>query len=505
MSSTTPGNELADDVGRGPAAAPAGAGDTSPGWRAPDSPGRTRVTDDPAARDVTRDSTGRPGPPTAGPPVRPANGSSSRPPAPGPLSDIRSAAGSRSGSNGAPRPLAPPAGWSAGNDGPGSPAGSVRPPDTTGTVSAPSADRRHRGRGVAVFLAALLGAGVGTVGTLVATDAGSEPDTPPAAAPSVSAPRVQVQGDDPSIVSTVAAAVTPSVVRIDVLGEADGAEQELGLGSGVVYRSDGHIITNNHVVQAADALRVKLASGEEFPAELVGTDPLSDLAVVKINATGLPAITLREGSPTVGETAIAIGSPFGLDASVTAGVVSAVGRDITVPDVDQAQVVPAVIQTDAAINPGNSGGALVDQEGRLLGINTAILSGSGGSQGVGFAIPTAQAMATADQLIETGEVRHALLGVSGVDVTAAIADRLDLDEDQGALIQDVNPGSGAAEAGLQVDDVIRSLGDRDIATITDLVAAVRAYPPGESVTVTYVRDGEEVTAEVVLGERDDDD
>ncbi|MBY5163764.1 S1C family serine protease, partial [Salsipaludibacter albus] len=362
--------------------------------------------------------------------------------------------------------------------------------------------RRRRGRGFAVFLAALLGAGLGTLGTLVAT--GGLDEAEPTAAPAVQSPTLEVAGDEATIVSTVAEAVTPSVVRIDVLGGVAGAEQELGLGSGVIYSSDGHILTNNHVVEAADALRVKLASGEEYDAELVGTDPLSDLAVVHIEADGLPAMSLRTESPQVGETAIAIGSPFGLDASVTAGVVSAVGRDITVPDDGSVSVVPAVIQTDAAINPGNSGGALVDREGRLLGINTAILSGSGGSQGVGFAIPTAQAVATADQLIESGEVRHALLGVSGVDVTNVIAERLDLDDREGALVQTVSPDSGAAEAGLAIDDVIVALEDRDISSITDLVAAVRAHQPGEDVEVTYVRDGQEATATVTLGERPED-
>ncbi len=467
------GSNDASAPGAGP---DADAGANSP-WRVPDRPGRVRVTADPSS-----------GPVQVRPPTPAAP-----PPAPGAPE-----------SNGAPRPLAPPTGWNAGNAGPGSPAGSVRPPDTTGTVAAPAATKSTRGRGLLVFLAALLGAGLGTLGTLAATDA-LDPAPVAEAAPDepVQAPTIEVQGDDATVVSTVAAAVTPSVVRIDILGGSAGAEEELGLGSGVIYSSDGYIITNNHVVEVADALRVKLASGEEFTAELIGTDPLSDLAVVKIETSGMPAISLREESPAVGETAIAIGSPFGLDASVTAGVISAVGRDITVPGDDQVQVVPAVIQTDAAINPGNSGGALVDRQGRLLGINTAILSGSGGSQGVGFAIPTSQAIATAEQLIETGEVRHALLGVSGVDVTPAIATRLDLDEDQGAMVSSVSADSGAEDAGIRVDDVIVRLGDRDVRSVTDLVAAVRGHRPDETVEVVYVRDGEEATVEVMLGELDE--
>ncbi len=380
------------------------------------------------------------------------------------------------------------------------------PPDAGTAVAPPATPPRRRGVVVAALLAALLGAVMGTFGTLAVVDQ-------PAAAPgttadggSVQAPVIDVEdlGDD--VVPAVARAVLPSVVRIDILASGSGGqEREVGLGSGVIYRSDGYIITNNHVVEEADGLVVKLSDGAEFRAEVVGTDPLNDLAVLRIDTDGLPAVNLRtDVQPVVGETAIAIGSPFGLDASVTAGVVSATGRDITVPEQDGTPtVISAVIQTDAAINPGNSGGALVDREGRLLGINTAILSSTGASQGVGFAISSAQAVTSADQLIETGEVRYPLLGVIGQDVTREMADRFGLEDRTGALINEVAPDSGAEEAGLQADDIIVAVDGEPIESMTDLVVAVRGHLPGDTITVTFLRDGEEQTVEVELGELDE--
>ncbi len=386
------------------------------------------------------------------------------------------------------------------------PASSQLPPPTAGTAVAPAAPPRRRGIVVAALLAALLGAVVGTAGTLSVVDR-SVPSQPTGNGGAVQAPTIDVEGLGEEVVPAVARAVLPSVVRIDILASGSGGqEREVGLGSGVIYRSDGYIITNNHVVEQADGLVVKLSDGAEFRAEVVGTDPLNDLAVLRIDADGLPAVNLRtDEQPVVGETAIAIGSPFGLDASVTAGVVSATGRDITVPEQDGTPtVISAVIQTDAAINPGNSGGALVDREGRLLGINTAILSSTGASQGVGFAISSAQAVTSADQLIETGEVRYPLLGVVGQDVTREMADRFGLEDRTGALINEVAPGSGADEAGLQADDIIVAVDGEPIESMTDLVVAVRSHMPGDTIEVTFLRDGEERTVEVELGELDED-
>ena len=400
-------------------------------------------------------------------------------------------------------PQPPPPTWSPSDSGPGSPEGSVRPPDTTGTVDAPRASRSGWRRTLTVLGAAAMGAVLGTAGTLAvvrttpAFQAGS-----PASAPTVAVEGAEGQG----VVTAVAQAVTPSVVRIDVRADGSGlgALQRGGVGSGVIYSSDGYILTNNHVVAEGESVEVKLADGSVLDAEIVGTDPLNDLAVVRVDATGLPAINLRTDPVVVGETAIAIGSPFGLDASVTAGVISAVNRELSVPgdgDGRGGVFIPAVIQTDAAINPGNSGGALVDSSGRLMGINTAILSGTGGSQGVGFAIPVEQARATADQLIEKGFVRHAFLGIQGRDLTREEAQRLEVDD--GAFVEQVVDGSGAADAGIRPGDVITSVEGRDIATMTDLIVEIRSFEPGDTVSLTVLRNGQERDFDVVLGERPD--
>ena len=416
-------------------------------------------------------------------------------------------------------PQPPPESWDEASAGPGSPAGSVRPPDTTGTVDAP--ERPRRGRGVlAVALAALLGAVLGTVLTLAflelradrETDEGTAPPTeeaPDDEAQDEAAP-VPMTVEATSVVPAVAEAVTPSVVRVDIPLE-EGGDSALGarasLGSGVIYRADGYILTNEHVVRGSDRVRVRLSDGELLDAEVVGRDELNDLAVVRVEATGLPAITFRdpEREPiVVGETVVAIGSPFGLDASVTTGIVSALHREIDLPDDPEAGgrlVIPSLIQTDAAINPGNSGGALVDTQGRLIGINTAILSATGANQGVGFAVNVRQALVSADQLIEQGFVRHPLLGVGGKDVDPRIADQLGLDSARGAVIENVQEDTGAAEAELRPGDVIVGVDGEPIATMSQLVAEVRGRQPGDEVELAIIRGGDELTVTVVLSER----
>jgi S1-C subfamily serine protease len=247
-------------------------------------------------------------------------------------------------------------------------------------VDAPASPRR---RPVGLVLGAVLGAVIGTGGTLLLTDAlpqdpgqdqaeqaTDEPDLPA----TVSAPTIEPLSES-SIVPAVAEAVTPSVVRIDVRAgteDGPGPAGQSGLGSGVIYRSDGYIITNHHVIEGADSVEVRLASGDVLEAEVVGSDELNDIAVVKVEADDLPAINLRGADEPllVGETVIAIGSPFGLDASVTAGVISALNREIRLDEVAPGQglrTIPSIVQTDAAINPGNSGGALVDAQGGWSG------------------------------------------------------------------------------------------------------------------------------------------
>ncbi|MEX1162522.1 MAG: trypsin-like peptidase domain-containing protein [Nitriliruptor sp.] len=406
-------------------------------------------------------------------------------------------------------PQPPPSSWDEDTVGPGSPSGSIRPPDTTGTHDAPPASSTRRGR---PLLAGIVG---GVVGALVIGGLGT------AAigsglfeiGSSAEAPIISINGDAgdgaTNVVPAVAEAVTPSVVRIDVPAEESAAGGPLGgggdaLGSGVIYRSDGYILTNNHVVGEARSVEVRLASGDVLDAEVIGTDPLNDLAVVRVDRDGLPAIQVRDVSDalTVGETVVAIGSPFGLDASVTTGIISGLNRDLTVPDEDgQVTSIPAVIQTDAAINPGNSGGALVDGQGRLIGINTAILSRSGGNQGIGFAVPGEQAVASADQIIEQGFVRHPLLGIAGIDVSPEIAEEFDLKASRGAVVESVQEDTGAAEAGVQRGDIITAVDGEPLATMAQLVAEVRRRAPGDTVELTFVRDGAEMQVEVTLSER----
>jgi S1-C subfamily serine protease len=401
-------------------------------------------------------------------------------------------------------PQPPPDTWDDTAAGPGSPAGSVRPPDTIGTVDAPAKEPRRAVGLVAVLLAALVGGVIGTGATLALLAGDDGPDA-------VSAPSIEVNGDAGGVVPAVAQAVTPSVVRIDVMGAGPtasplgGPGQAPALGSGVIYRSDGYILTNHHVVDGAEQVRVRLSSGDILDAEVIGSDPLNDLAVVKVDRDGLPAINLRgDDEPLiVGETVVAIGSPFGLDASVTTGIISALNREIAVDEAEEGGrlVIPSVIQTDAAINPGNSGGALVDARGRLVGINTAILTRSGASQGVGFAVSAEQAIASADQLIEDGFVRHPLLGIAGIDVTPEVAEEFGLEASRGAVVDSVQEGTGAAEAGMRPGDIIVAVDGEPLATMSELVAEVRRRAPGDVVGLTVIRDGEELEFEVTLGER----
>jgi putative serine protease PepD len=311
--------------------------------------------------------------------------------------------------------------------------------------------------------------------------------------------------------SQAAAAVLPSVVSISFQ-----AGQLAGSGSGIVISSDGQILTNNHVVASvADGgeLSVTFSDGSTADAEIVGRDPATDLAVIKAqDVSGLTPATFGNSDDLhVGDTVLAIGSPLGLDGSVSAGIVSALNRSITLQGESSGQQSPfggsqqsspgdtaviSAIQTDAAINPGNSGGALINADGEVVGINTAIASlaqgttSEGGNIGVGFAIPIDTARDIAQQLLDGGTVSHAFLGVS-------IADG---EDGAGALVQDVEQGQPAAAAGLQQGDLITKLGDTDVTDAAGLTAAVRSQSPGDTVQVTFTRDGSEHTVDVTLGE-----
>ena len=278
-----------------------------------------------------------------------------------------------------------------------------------------------------------------------------------------------------------------------------------GAGSGVIVREDGYIVTNNHVVSGASRIQVVLNDGRTFAATLVGRDPSTDIAVLKIDDGDLPVAPLApDGAAEVGEWVLAFGNPFGLDFTMTAGIVSAIGRgDLPLPR-ESNYAIQDFIQTDAAINPGNSGGPLVDIDGQVIGINTAIASGTGAYQGYGFAIPVAIVRRVMDQLIETGEVRRAVLGVSIQPVTPLDAQALGLASARGVMVADfdsrIQPNP-ARQAGLQPRDVVLEVDGRPVDTVSALQQAIAFHNPGDSVELTVWRDGDEEKVRVRLAER----
>jgi serine protease Do len=270
-----------------------------------------------------------------------------------------------------------------------------------------------------------------------------------------------------------------------------------GLGSGVIVTKDGYILTNNHVVDGADTIKVKLNDGREFTAKVIGRDPKTDVAVVKIDGQDLPFITVADSDKIeVGDVCLAVGNPFGIGQTVTMGIVSAMGRG----NVDLGTDYEDFIQTDAAINPGNSGGALVDAEGRLIGINTAILSRTGGNQGIGFAVPVNLARTVMESLIAHGEVIRGFMGVSIQDLTPDLAKEFKLPADEGALVGDIVPHGPAEKAGLKSGDVILEYNHKGVADSRHLKLQVAATAPGTTVPVKIMRDGGEKTIEVTVKE-----
>ncbi len=272
--------------------------------------------------------------------------------------------------------------------------------------------------------------------------------------------------------------------------------KQTGIGSGVIVTRDGYILTNNHVVDGADEVKVALQDGREFTAKVVGRDPKSDVAVIKIDAKDLPAVQMANSDKVeVGDVVLAIGNPFGIGQTVTTGIVSATGRAGAL-GLDYEDF----IQTDAAINPGNSGGALVDAEGRLIGINTAILSRSGGNQGIGFAIPVNLARDVMGSLIKDGRVTRGYLGVMIQDVNPALAKEFKLKDEKGALIGDVTSNSPAEKAGLKSGDVIVEFNGKAVTDSRHLKLEVARTAPGESVPVKVLRDGQFKTLPVTVKE-----
>jgi S1-C subfamily serine protease len=306
--------------------------------------------------------------------------------------------------------------------------------------------------------------------------------------------------------------ITATASQSNGLGQ--GEQQAQGQGTGFVFDADGHIVTNAHVVEGAEAATVLFWDGSTYDATIVGTDPSTDLAVLEVSAPADQLVPLTLGDSTqltVGEGVVALGSPFGLEGTLTSGIVSALNRQMTSPN---GFTINNSIQTDAAINHGNSGGPLLNAAGEVVGVNTQIKSESGGNDGIGFSVPSSTVASIVPQLISSGAVEHAYLGVGVASVSQSVADELGVPA--GAMVTDVRQGTPAAEAGLRpatgsamVDgqsfptggDVITEVDGTAVTDGADLQNAIDAKRPGDTVTITYTRDGESTTVEVSLGTR----
>ncbi|MGA0806536.1 MAG: DegQ family serine endoprotease [Pseudohongiellaceae bacterium] len=317
--------------------------------------------------------------------------------------------------------------------------------------------------------------------------------------------------------------VTPAVVNISVQGHQDLPQNPLlndpffrrffeipegqqqpqqretqSVGSGVIIDSaEGYILTNHHVVNDADAIKVTLQDRREIVAKLIGSDEGTDIALLQIEADDLSALPLSDSDTLrVGDQVLAIGNPFGLGQTVTTGMISALGRSGL-----NRESYEDFIQTDASINPGNSGGALVDYNGELIGINSAIIAPSGGNVGIGFAVPINMAMAVVDQLVEFGDIKRGMLGVSIGDVTPDLADALELDVTEGAVVQSVTPDSSAAKAGLQAGDIIVAVDGAAVRDGTALRNRIGLMRAGTELEVTYLREGQRRNVRATISER----
>jgi len=329
----------------------------------------------------------------------------------------------------------------------------------------------------------------------------------------------QIQGQPLPSLAPMLEKVLPAVVSVHVAGTQPTKTQEVpeqlkrffgqegqdgedstqpfeGLASGVVINAEkGYVLTNNHVVNGADKISVQLSDGREYDARLIGHDEQTDIALIQISgAKGLTQIKVADSDQLkVGDFAVAIGNPFGLGQTATSGIVSALGRSgLNLEGLEN------FIQTDAAINRGNSGGALVNLNGELIGINTAILSSAGGNIGIGFAIPGNMAMNLAQQLIEFGEVKRGQLGIKGTEMTAEMAKAFNVDAQRGAFVNEVIPGSAAAKAGIKAGDIITSLDDKQVESFAALRVKIGTTAPGKEVKVGLLRDGKPQTLTVKL-------
>lgn len=309
-------------------------------------------------------------------------------------------------------------------------------------------------------------------------------------------------------VAEIAKKIMPSIVHIDtkkvqssIFGFELGVQE--GTGSGVIYDSNGYILTNHHVVGDATEIKVTLASGEELDGRKIGSDRDNDVAVVKVDRSNLPALKIGDSdSLVVGELAVAVGSPFGFEQSVTSGIISALHRNVSVTvGTGETMVLTDLIQTDAAINPGNSGGALCDSNARLIGINTLIASQSGGSEGVGFAIPIKTAKRIADDIIAGRPVSHPYMGITGQSVSEEIARRYELPTTTGAYVTSVFSGGPADKAGIKQGDIIVGIDGRQIKSMDDLIAEIRKRNVGDSMVVEFYSGRERKSVRLKLEEK----
>ncbi|SDI48845.1 serine protease, S1-C subfamily, contains C-terminal PDZ domain [Arthrobacter subterraneus] len=286
--------------------------------------------------------------------------------------------------------------------------------------------------------------------------------------------------------------VQPSVVTIFL--------ERGGLGSGVIYSEDGLIITNEHVVRGAEEVQVAFADGQRVAGTVVASDVVTDLALVQADRTGLPPAEFQTELPEVGELAVVIGSPLGFENTATAGIISGLHREIPGSATNSASLVD-LVQTDAAISPGNSGGALVNSRGQVVGISEAYIPPQAGAVSLGFAIPAGTAVEVVEELLEDGSAEHAFLGLAPRTVTPQIAQQLGVSAEQGVVVLAVENGGPADEAGIRAGDILVSLDGEPLASAEQLLAALRAFNPGETVTAELIREGENSEVDIVLGER----
>lgn len=316
------------------------------------------------------------------------------------------------------------------------------------------------------------------------TNSGS---TSPAAPSGSTAPVTAAGADLPALVRQV----EPSVVTVLT---------ESGLGSGIVYKADGTIVTNAHVVAGVQDITVALADGQQVPAKVRGADEVSDLAVIQANRTGLPAATFQKPLPQVGELAVVMGSPLGFEATVTSGIISGLHRQIPGSASTGAPLVD-LIQTDAAISPGNSGGAVLDAQGEVVGMSVAYIPPTAGAVALGFAIPAATVVDVADQLLATGTARHAYIGIQPATLTPEIARLLGINRTSGVVAMQVATPSPAAEAGIQPGDIVIAFNGQETATAEELIAALRSTKPGDRVQLTVQRGVKTEQITVTVAER----